>query len=95
MPSDKKKGSGRGDHAHHIDDGSRSGDSRSSRSPSRSCSRRHSVRDEEEAYYMAVAHDHRAPQAPIDKMEYDEEESARHNEYYDSRRPRSGEKFLQ
>jgi hypothetical protein len=36
-PSDKKKSSGRGDHAHHIDDGSRSGDSRSARSPS--CSR--------------------------------------------------------
>jgi hypothetical protein len=39
---------------------------------------------------MAVARDHRDPQAPIDELEFDEEESARHNEYFDSRRPRSG-----
>ena len=89
-PTDKKKGSGRGDHAHHIDDGSRPGDSRSSRSPSRARSRSHSVRDEEEAYHMAVARDHRDPQAPIEELEYDEDESARHQEYFDSRRPRSG-----
>jgi hypothetical protein len=93
-PSDKKKGSGRGDHTHHIDDGSRSGGSRSFRSPSRSRSRSHSIRDKEEAYHMAVARDHRAPQAPIVEIEYDEEESARHSEYFDSRRPRSGWKSL-
>jgi hypothetical protein len=39
---------------------------------------------------MAVARDHRAPQAPIEELEYDEEESARHNKYFDSCRPRSG-----
>ena len=39
---------------------------------------------------MAVARDHRDPQAPIEELEYDEDESARHQEYFDSRRPHSG-----
>jgi hypothetical protein len=43
---------------------------------------------------MAVARDQRAPQALIEELEYDEDESARHNEYFDSCHPRSGWKTL-
>ena len=40
--------------------------------------------------HMAAGRDPRDPQAPMEEIEYDEEQSACHNEYFDSRRPRSG-----
>jgi hypothetical protein len=88
-PSDKKKSSGRGNHAHHIDDGFEI-----CSLPLPLLQLKQLRRDEEEAYHMAVAHDPRAPQAKMEEIEYDEEESACHKEYFDSRCPRSGWKSL-
>jgi hypothetical protein len=39
---------------------------------------------------MAAGRNPRAPQAPMEEIEYNEEQSARHNEYFNSRRPLSG-----
>lgn len=85
-------------HAHHMDDGSRGSRSRSaSSSPARSRSpdsRDGSVRDENEAYAMAIDRDHRGPQdvpvdaaaaAPVDNLTYDDEVRSQHNRYYGSR----------
>ena len=99
-----KPGSGRDrpakgtDAAHHVDDGSYSGRSRSpSPSPSasrsgrsRSPSRSPSIGDEEHAYAMSAGRSPRAEQeAPVDSLTYDDEVRSRHKEYFNSRRWKS------
>ena len=45
---------------------------------------------EETAYAASRSSDYRAPQKPIEELEYSDEEKSRHKAYYDSRKPRSG-----
>jgi hypothetical protein len=43
---------------------------------------------------MAQGHDARSPQAPIEELAFDDDESNRHRAYFDSRKPKSGWKSL-
>jgi hypothetical protein len=85
-----------------MSDGSRSRSRSASRASSRSHSpassrgrsRTPSIAEEEEAYAMSQGQDARAPQAPLGELEFDEEDSRRHRDYFDSRKPKSGWKKL-
>ena len=93
------------DTAHHIDDDARSASSRSrtasrSSSPRRSPSPSYAEEEddaymaEETAYVASQGSDHRAPQLPIEELEYSDEEKSRHAAYFNSRKPRKGWRSL-
>jgi hypothetical protein len=46
----------------------------------------HSVAEEEEAYAMSQGREPRAPQAPVDELQFNNKESKRHSAYFGSRK---------
>ena len=79
------------DHAHHVDDGSRASRSSTSSSSRPALSRSPDrLRDEEEAYAMAIGREPSSPQdvsdeAPVEHLSYDDEVRSQHKRYYGSK----------